>query len=257
MKPLLLFFTVIAFLFQTSCTMTGSKPVRKVLMVAGNGTTVYDVEKNKSASNSIDEYTGAYMVFRMAGYDIDIVTPLGGEAVFSGFYPEPTSPYVERYEGFGEKKSNTLSQKDIKVDDYEIVFYGGGYGVVFELKDATSINRSVGEIYSNGGVLAGCGHGPAGLAHVVDSKGNFIVAGKTVTGFPNSTEQTKDWADYGRQLPFTVEDILRKNGAKFLTKEDLNDKYDIVSNQRIVTSMFKPMCGIVAKEAIDLKNGKL
>lgn len=77
-----------------------------------------------------------------------------------------------------------------------------------------------------------------------------MVNGKVLTGFSNSTEETKDWAMQRTLLPFTVEDQLRKNGADFQIKEDLKDKHDVLIDQRIVTTMFLPSSAIVAKEMI-------
>ncbi len=48
-----------------------------------------------------------------------------------------------------------------------------------------------------------------------------------------------------------LEDQLRENGGIFQTKEDLNDKHDVVIDKRIVTTMFLPSSAIVAKEMIN------
>ena len=79
-----------------------------------------------------------------------------------------------------------------------------------------------------------------------------MVNGKKVTGFPNSTEITKTWAKEGTLLPFFLENQLRKNGAIYQSKNDLNDKYDIVIDSRIVSTMFLPSSALVAKEMINL-----
>ena len=78
-----------------------------------------------------------------------------------------------------------------------------------------------------------------------------MVNGKKITGFPNSTEITKNWAKQGTLLPVMLENQLRANGAMFQSKSDLNDKHDVVIDKRIVSTMFLPSSAIVAKEMIN------
>lgn len=114
------------------------------------------------------------------------------------------------------------------------------------------------EVYDKGGIVGGCGHGPGGFSNVRLSDGEFMVKGKKVAGFPDATEETKEWAKNGTLLPFLVEGQLRKNGAFFQGKDDLADKHDVVTDQRIVSTMFLPSAAIVAKEMIvSLEKGKL
>jgi putative intracellular protease/amidase len=108
----------------------------------------------------------------------------------------------------------------------------------------------IASIYENGGIVGGCGHGPGAFANVKLSNGEYMVKDKKVTGFPNSTEVTKSWAKEGTLLPIMLEDQLRDNGAVFQTKSDLDDKHDVVIDERIVTTMFLPSSAIVAKEMI-------
>ena len=113
------------------------------------------------------------------------------------------------------------------------------------------IQSIIAGIYENGGVVGGCGHGPGALANVKLSNGEFMVKDKKVTGFPNSTEVTKSWAKEGTLLPIMLENQLRANGGYFQSKSDLDDKHDVVIDQRIVTTMFLPSSTIVAKEMIN------
>jgi putative intracellular protease/amidase len=83
-----------------------------------------------------------------------------------------------------------------------------------------------------------------------------MVAGKKVAGFPNSTEGSKSWAKQGELLPLLVEDQLRKNGATVINKENVADKNDVVIDQRIVSTMFLPSATWVAKETIQLIDGR-
>ena len=45
--------------------------------------------------------------------------------------------------------------------------------------------------------------------------GTYVVNGKKVTGYPNSSEKTNKWSKEGSLLPFRVEDALRTRGGIF------------------------------------------
>jgi putative intracellular protease/amidase len=108
------------------------------------------------------------------------------------------------------------------------------------------------KIYESGGVIGSCGHGAGAFANVTLKSGNFLVQGKRVAGFPNSTEREKDWAKQGTLLPFLIEDQLRKNGALIINKDNIADKRDVIIDDRIVSTMFLPSAALVAKEMLIL-----
>ena len=83
--------------------------------------------------------------------------------------------------------------------------------------------------------------------------GDYLVKGKKVAGFPDSTELDKPWAKHGTLLPFLIESRLRENGALAQNKDTLADKHEVVIDQRIVSTMFLPSAALVAKEMILLQ----
>jgi len=96
--------------------------------------------------------------------------------------------------------------------------------------------------------LGSCGHGAGVFAEVKLESGEYLVKGVKLAGFPDATEKQKAWAEQGRLLPFLVESQLRARGAIALNKTHLADKHQVVSDQRIVSTMFLPSAAIVAKE---------
>jgi putative intracellular protease/amidase len=107
-------------------------------------------------------------------------------------------------------------------------------------------------VYDSGGVVGVGGHGSAGIVNVTLSNGEFLVKGKKIAGFPNSTEKSKSWAKQGTLLPFLIESQLNKHGAIAQNKQTLQDKHAVVIDQRIVSTMFLPSAALVAKEMIIL-----
>ncbi|MFC3193648.1 type 1 glutamine amidotransferase domain-containing protein [Marinicella sediminis] len=222
-----------------------------MLIVVSNMVDMGDPEKH-DARNNLWEYAPPYHVFVSHGFEVDFVSPQGGEVEFM-MDPLGISSYTIKYEGFLEKANSSFIPSQIDPDDYWGVFIGGGYGVMFDVADDQSIQSIISRVYESGGVVGVGGHGAAGIANVTLSNGEFMVKGKKIAGFPNATEQSKPWAKQGTLLPFLIETQLNKNGAMAQNKETLKDKTAVIADQRIVSTMFLPSAALVAKEMIILK----
>ncbi len=245
MKNFILYILLI-FAFSSCSNITNKKG--KILIIVSNIEYMGDPEKH-FAGNNLLEVAPPYHVFSSHGYNVDFASPSGEKIPFS-MEPLGISSYTIKYENFMEKVNQSITPEKIIPANYDAVYIGGGYGPLFDVAVEEKLLSVIASIYENGGILGGCGHGPGAYANVKLSNGNFLVSQKKITGFPNSTEKTKAWANEGTLLPFLVEDQLRKNGAIFLTKNDLEDKHDIVIDQRIISTMFLPSAAIVAKEMI-------
>lgn len=222
----------------------------KVLFVASNMLDMGDPEQH-DARNNLWEYAPPFHVFVMHGYEVDFVSPQGGEIEFM-MDPLGISSYAIKYENFLGKAANTLKPGQVDAAQYQAVYIGGGYGALFDVASNEELMSLIGRIYEKGGVVGGCGHGPGGFANAKLKSGAYLVTGKRVAGFPNSTERSKSWAKQGSLLPFLVEDQLRKNGALAQNKETLADKHMVVVDQRIVSTMFLPSAALVAEEMVRL-----
>ena len=245
MKKLLL--ALIALLIFLSCNNDKNEKGR-ILIIVSNTEDMGDPEKH-FAGNNLWEVAPPYHVFVSHGYEVDFVSPTGGKVPFS-MDPVGISSYAIKYENFNGNVENSLRPGQVDYKNYKAVFIGGGYGPLFDVANNEKLLTIIADIYENDGIVGGCGHGPGAFANVRLSNEEYMVKGKKVTGFPNSTEVTKSWAKEGTLLPILLEDQLRENGAVFQTKDDLNDKHDVVIDKRIVSTMFLPSSAIVAKEMI-------
>ncbi len=221
---------------------------KKVLIIASNMIDMGDPEKH-DARNNLWEFAPPYHIFVSHGFDVDFVSPKGGDVEFM-MDPLGISSYTIKYEGFLEKANSSLTPSQIDPSDYWGVFIGGGYGVMFDVANNKQIHSIITRIYESGGIVGVGGHGSAGIANVALSNGEFLVKGKRIAGFPNSTEKSKSWAKQGTLLPFLIESQLIKNGAIALNKKTLKDKNAVVEDQRIISTMFLPSAALVAKEMI-------
>ncbi len=245
------FLTTILLTAVLLATNAIAQPTKKILIVASNMVDMGDPEKH-DARNNLWEFAPPYHIFISHGFDVDFVSPNGGEVKFM-MEPLGISSYTIKHEGFLEKANSSFNPSQIDPNNYWGVFIGGGYGVMFDVADNKKIHSIISSIYESGGMVGVGGHGSAGIANVKLSNGEFLVKGKKIAGFPNSTEKSKSWAKQGTLLPFLIESQLTKNGAIAQNKKTLKDKHAVIADQRIVSTMFLPSAALVAKEMITLK----
>lgn len=232
-------------LFATNAT---AEPSKKVLIVVSNMVDMGDPEKH-DARNNLWEFAPPYHIFVSHGFEVDFVSPKGGKVEFM-MDAIGISSYTIKHEGFLERANNSFIPEQVNPNDYWGVFIGGGYGVMFDVANNKKIHSIIRSVYESDGVLGVGGHGSAGIANVILSNGEFLVNGKKVAGFPNSTETSKSWAKQGTLLPFFIESQLNKNGAIAQNKQTLKDKHTVLVDQRIISTMFLPSAALVAKEMI-------
>lgn len=247
-RVIMKFLTTIFLAANLFSTNAIAEPAKKVLIVVSNKIDMGDPEKH-DARNNLWEFAPPYHVFISHGFEVDFVSPEGGKVEFM-MDPLGISSYTIRYEGFLDKANSSLTPHKVNPNNYWGVFIGGGYGVMFDVADNENIHSIIRSVYESGGIVGVGGHGSAGIVNVKLSNGEYLVKGKKVAGFPNSTETSKSWAKQGTLLPFLIENQLNKNGALTQNKQTLKDKNAVITDQRIVSTMFLPSAAIVAKEMI-------
>jgi putative intracellular protease/amidase len=243
-----IFVLVLTFLF-TSINVHAIEN-KKVLILVSNVVDMGDIDKH-DARNNLWEVAPPFHIFASHGFTVDFASPTGKKVEFM-MDPLGISSYAIKHEGFLDKANNSLTPAEINIDDYWAVFIGGGYGPLFDIANNEKLLSVIAKIYQAGGIIGASGHGAGAFANVKLSDGDFMIKGKRIAGFPDSTEKLKSWAKEGTLLPFLVESQLLKNGADALNKQSLKDKHEVVIDQRLVTTMFLPSAALVAKEMIDL-----
>ena len=165
----------------------------------------------------LEEFAAPYYVFKDAGAEITLASPLGGQPPL-----DPKSDAADfQTDATHRFKADTVAQAvlastlklaDISAADFDAVFYPGGHGPLWDLaEDASSIALIETTLAAGKPVAAVC-HAPAVLRHPKNSDGTSVVQGKTVAGFTNSEEEAVGLTEI---VPFLVEDMLKLNGGKY------------------------------------------
>lgn len=164
----------------------------------------------------LEEFAAPYYAFLDAGANITLASPAGGQPPLdpSSDTPDNQTKDTKRFKDDTDAQkhlANTKKLADMSAEDFDSVFYPGGHGPLWDLavdKDSIALIETF--IKQDKPVAFVC-HSPAALKNVkID--GEYLVKGKTVTGFTNSEEDAVGLSDV---VPFLVEDALKANGGNY------------------------------------------
>jgi putative intracellular protease/amidase len=180
------------------------------------------------------ELTHPHYMFSEVGWEVDIYSPLGGSCEWDAMSdPDDqtqwqTEDQISRgYKNdpaFMEQVRNTKPVKELDVDVYDALVVAGGQAPMFTFEHALELHQTFSAFYATGKVTAALCHGTAILAFAKLADGTPLVAGKTVTGFPNVEEDAADQMTWelgllpeGKSImPWRIEDSLRELGANYI-----------------------------------------
>lgn len=180
------------------------------------------------------ELTHPYYVFTEHGYEVTLFSPDGGACVADAMSdPNDASGYSASdliSQGFIHTPAlralvnDTKKVADLDVAAFDAIVVAGGQSPMFSFERATALQQKFVAFYEAGKVTAALCHGTAILAFAKLSNGEYLVKGKTVTGFANVEEDFADNAvwSYGllpqgtHVMPWRIEDRLKTLGANFV-----------------------------------------
>jgi putative intracellular protease/amidase len=183
----------------------------------------------------MEEFAAPYYVFKDAGVEITLASPLGGQPPLDPKSDDPTSQTnaTRRFKKDAAAQAvlaGTLRLADVHAADFDAVFFPGGHGPLWDLaKDASSI-ALIETMLAAGKPIAAVCHGPGVLRHAKTPDGTPVVKGKAVTGFTNSEERAVGLTEV---VPFLVEDMLKDNGARYSKLADWQPY--VVTNGQLIT----------------------
>jgi len=110
------------------------------------------------------------------------------------------------------------------LSEFDGILVAGGQGPMFTFEGATELHRKFVEFYEAGKIACALCHGVAILRYAKLSTGEYLVRGKTVTGFANVEEEFADNAVWNMKLlprdkhvmPWRIEDEMKRLGANYV-----------------------------------------
>ena len=199
----------------------------------------------------LEELAAPYYVFKDAGADITLASPLGGQPPLDpkSDAPDAQTDDTRRFEADPEAKAALAATRrlsDLSVAAYDAVFYPGGHGPLWDLaEDPASIGLIETAIASGKPVAAVC-HAPGVLRHVKGVDGVPLVRSKAVTGFTNTEEAAVGLTDV---VPFLVEDMLKQNGGIYSKGADWSPH--VVTDGLLITGQNPASSAAAAKALLE------
>jgi putative intracellular protease/amidase len=207
-------------------------PANKVVIVVTSHDRLGDT--GKPTGYYLPEVSHPYYALREAGIEVDIASPRGGQAPMDENSRDRTDPANARMldtEADRAKLERTLPVAELNPADYRGILFAGGHGTMWDFRGNPDFQRVAGAIYDGGGVVAAVCHGPAALVDLKDGSGEYLVAGKQVTGFSNAEE---DAAELTPVMPFLLESMLVERGGRYQKAAGLWQEC-VVTDGRLVT----------------------
>ncbi|WP_266367723.1 type 1 glutamine amidotransferase domain-containing protein [Tellurirhabdus rosea] len=145
----------------------------------------------------------------------DIVSPSGGPVPIderSLDLKDNTNDKWYHNPEFRRKLDNSLKPDEVNPDDYQLIYFTGGHGTMWDFPENGKLQQITQRIYENGGMVAAVCHGVAGLLNVKLSDGSTLIDGRQITGFSNMEEKL---IRLDEEVPFLLEDELRRRNALY------------------------------------------
>lgn len=200
----------------------------------------------------LEELAAPYYVFRDAGAEVTLASPLGGQppldpkSASEDFQTEGT----RRFEADPEAQAAlaaTHKLAEVSLADYDAVFYPGGHGPLWDLASDPASIALIEAAFAAGKPVGAVCHAPAVLRSVKGADGEPLVKGKQVTRFSNSEEAAVGLTDI---VPFLVEDMLVANGGDYSCGPDWST--NVVRDGLLVTGQNPASSAPTAQALLEL-----
>ena len=177
------------------------------------------------------EVTHPWDVLVSAGYEIDFVSPKGGNAPVDGFdLTDAVNKKFWENAKYHDKITHTMKPSEVNPADYKAIFYAGGQGTMWDFADNEELAKIGQQIYENGGIVSAVCHGPSGLLNIKLKNGDYLIKDKRICSFTNAEEVA---VGTEKVVPYLLEDAIVGRGAIFMRRAPWGDC--TVNANRVIT----------------------
>lgn len=194
----------------------------------------------------VGEAADPWKVFTDNGYQVDLASIAGGVPPEDGRdEDDPVQRAFLDDPDVSAQLRDTRALADVNASDYDVVFFVGGHGTMWDFPSSPDVNRVGREVYEGGGVVSAVCHGPSALLGITLTDGTPLVAGKRVAGFTNDEEAAVGLTD---NVPFLLADALTARGAVHVPGPDFTS--NVIADDRVVTGQNPQSAADVARAVI-------
>lgn len=204
--------------------------MKKVLIPVTNHATLGDTDQ--ANGTYAPELTHVVHVLNQHSIRFDIVSIKGGKAPLYGtdIADDEVNNQILGDESFQTQINNSIPVSQINIDEYDAIFYPGGFGLLTDLSHNEEMANLAAKHYEDGGILAAVCHGPGALLPITLSNGEALLATKAVTGFTREEE-----VDFGTitDIPFLLEEALARKAKQYSKVQPWNEL--VIEDDRVIT----------------------
>ncbi|MCF6402508.1 type 1 glutamine amidotransferase domain-containing protein [Chitinophaga filiformis] len=208
------FLALIALAFSSMTVSAQTQKAKKVLIVV---TSFETVSADIKTGLWLEEFAAPYFYLIAHGVQVTVASPKGGKTPIdpASVSEQLITPAAKKALNDPEAQrwlNNTLKLNTVKAKDYDAVFYPGGHGPTWDMPDNAASIALIQSFVEQQKPTAFVCHSAAALKNVKTKNGEYLIKGKTVTGYSNEEESAGKTGEKGA---FSLEDMLRERGANY------------------------------------------
>jgi len=221
---------------------------KKILVVLTN--TAKYRELNRATGLWLGEAVHFVDEVQKAGYSVDYVSPEGGYVPIDP-HSLQLAPALDWQwyddKSFMNRLGASLPPGKVKADDYSVIYYTGGHGVMYDFPDNQPLQELARRIYENNGIIAAVCHGVVGLLNIKLSDNTLLLKDRKVTGFSNTEEKL---VELEKVVPFLTENEMGHRGGIYSKHDDPWAPF-VVVDERLITGQNPNSTRLLAKKVLE------
>ncbi len=202
-----------------------------------------------------EEVATPYYLLKESGFEVVLSTPKGGKAPLDllslekPFTTKNTDKFLSDPIAM-DYLSRTNIFNEINHDDFDSLFFPGGYGLLYDLASDPNVINVIENFVKSGKNITMICYAPAILRDVKKANGEPFAKNVTLTGFTDSEDKEIGLDKY---LLFSLEQMLKNHGANYIGAEknwDAHIEYD--KDHNILTGQNPASANIITKKLIEI-----
>lgn len=206
-----------------------------------------------------EEALGPYAVFKAAGYEIAAATPGGVPPTADALSLTPEfnggpdgAEAMKKALAEATELAHPMRIEDVRIEDYDAVFYPGGWGPMEDLPDNAESGKLLTDWLASGKPVSLVCHGPAALLATIDADGNSPFHGYRLTGLSNAEEKQNGLADRAKWL--LQDRLVAELGADYRETEPFTAHVEV--DRTLLTGQNPYSAVPLAQELVKALKGK-
>lgn len=220
--------------------------MRKVLFVLSSWSKIPNTDEKTGWWMS--EAAHPWKKLHDAGYEVDFVSPMGGEPPITGVdMNDDINQEFMSNPDVAKKLKNTMTPLEVKVEEYAAIHYVGGHGACWDFPNNEGLANIAAYLYNNGYIVSAVCHGPCGLLNIKLQDGSLLIKNKRLTAFTDKEEREVKKC---YEVPFLLQEELMLKGAIYVLKENWTNHVEI--DGRLITGQNPQSAALVGSELVKM-----